>query len=206
MMGNMEKKLREKLRKKIKWQYEQYKSVGKIPHPLSHIRFKGVWDMQDLYEFVANFLRERKYKFHEKIYKHKHPSPYGVEQQLVWEANQVVDDVYTYVINFYVHTYDAQDIQVKMKDGSVRTFTKGRVWIEITSHIDMYEHIGFGKNAFLAYLKIVMQSYLLRKRHGWIEWDVMMYREVQKLIWLMRRRLKMEYDEYEQKDWMGVHT
>ena len=99
----------------------------KLEHPVAHIRFKGVWDMQDLYEFMADYFRERKYKFYEAIYKHKHPSPYGVERQYVWHAEVDWDDVYTFHINTYIHTYDAHDIEVKTKEGKVKTFTKGRI-------------------------------------------------------------------------------
>ena len=46
----------------------------KAATPTAYIRWTGVWDMQDLYESMVVWFRERKYKFHEKIYKHKHPS------------------------------------------------------------------------------------------------------------------------------------
>ncbi len=170
-----------------------------------HIRFKGVWDMQDLYEFMINWFRERKYKFHEKVYKHKHPSPFGAERQYVWMAEKHETDVYDFIINVYIHTYDAHDIDVKMKDGSIRTFTKGRIWIEFGGGVKMYEEDRWKSNKFFARLRIFLNNYIMRKKHGWDVWDVFTYRELQKLVWLTRRRLKMEYDEYEQKYWTGVH-
>jgi hypothetical protein len=173
--------------------------------PPPHIRFKGVWDMQDLYEFMINYLKEKKYKFHEKSYKHKHPSPFGVERQYVWQAEQVRDDVYKFLINVYIHTYDAQDIQVKMKDGTIKTYTKGRIWIEFNGGVEMFEDKRWSSKKFWGNLRIFLNNYILRKKHGWDIWDVLCYREVQKLVWLTRRRLKMEYDEFEQKNWTGVH-
>ncbi|MBD3164041.1 hypothetical protein GF323_02490 [Candidatus Woesearchaeota archaeon] len=175
------------------------------PMILPTIRFKGVWDMQDLYEFMINYLRERKYKFHERVYKHKHPSPFGVERQYVWRAEKEETDVYRFDIDIYIHTYDAHDIDVKMKDGAVRTFTKGRIWITFNCGVQMYEDTRWSLNRFWANLRIFLNNYVMRKKHGWDVWDVMIYREVEKLIWLTRRRLKMEYDEYEQKYWTGVH-
>jgi hypothetical protein len=176
-----------------------------MDHPPLHVRFKGVWDMQDLYEFMANYFKERKYKFYEKIYKHKHPSPYGVERQYCWHAETDVDDVYVYNIDVYMHTYDAHDIEVKTKEGNIRTFTKGRIWIELICHIKMYENHSWLKNRLWANLRIFLNNYIMRKKHGWDSWDVIYYRDVHKLVWLIRRRLKMEYDEYEQKYWTGVH-
>ncbi len=176
-----------------------------LGHPTPHIRFKGVWDMQDLYEFMISYFREKKYKFHEKVYKHKHPSPFGVERQYVWHAEQMFDDVYQFNFDIYIHTYDAHDIEVKMKDGKVRTFTKGRIWIEFNCSGDVYPDARWGDNKFFANLRIFINNYILRKKHGEDIWDVIIYRELHKLIWLTRRRLKMEYDEYEQKHWTGVH-
>jgi hypothetical protein len=171
-----------------------------------HIRFKGVWDMQDLYEFMVSYLREKKFKFHEKVYKHKHPSPFGVERQYVWHAEKEESDVYTFIIDIYIHTYDAQDIQVKTKDGKVKTYTKGRIWIEFGGGVKMYDNDSrWSINRFWASLRIFINNYILRKKHGWDIWDVLTYRDLHKLVWLTRRRLKMEYDEYEQKYWTGVH-
>ena len=177
-----------------------------IKHFKPHIRFKGVWDMQDLYEFMIDYLRSRRYKFHEKIYKHKHPSPYGVERQYIWHAEKRETDVYTFYIDIYIHTYDAQDIQVKLKDGSIKTFTKGRMWMEVGSGMELFDDERWARKSLWASLKMFLNNYIYRKKHGWDVWDIVMYREVQKLVWLVRRRLKMEYDEYEQKYWTGVHA
>jgi hypothetical protein len=182
--------------------YEQ--AMGPMPTP--HIRFKGVWDMQDLYEFLINYLREKKYKFHEKVYKHKHPSPYGVERQYIWHAERVVNDTWIFDIDIYIHVYDAHDIQVKTKDGNVRTFTKGRIWLEFGGGVRMYKDKRWTVNRFWAGLRVFINNYIMRKKFGWDIWDVQFYREVQKVVWLTRRRLKMEYDEYEQKYWTGVHA
>ena len=178
---------------------------GGPTHWIPHIRFKGVWDMQDLYEFLADYFRERKYKFHEKVYKHKHPSPFGVERQYIWEAEQEMDEIYTLQIQMYMHTYDAHDIEVRMKEGELKVYTQGRIWIEINCKMLVYPEKNWIKTGFTSGLRDFMNNFLMRKKHGEDLWDVLMYREVQKLVWLIRRRLKMEYDEYEQKNWLGVH-
>jgi len=186
-----------------------------MAHPKPHIRFKGVWDMQDLYEFLISYFRDRKYKFHEKIYKHKAPSPFGVERQYIWHAERMIDEMHHFHIDIYIHTYDAHDIEVRLPNGNMKIYTKGRIWIEFGSYIDMYfddEHSHEGSsrrwssNRTLASMRMFLNNFVVRKKHGWHTWDVMMYREVQKAVWLTRRRLKMEYDEYEMKNWMGVHN
>jgi len=94
---------------------------------------------------------------------------------------------------------------VKTKDGSIRTFTKGRIWLEFGGGVRMFEGERWTQNKFWGNLRMFMNRYLYRKKHGWDVWDVLTYRELQRLVWLTRRRLKMEYDEYEQKNWTGVH-
>ena len=61
------------------------------PTPTAWVRHIGVWDMQDLYESLVDWFRGRKYKFHELVYKHKHPSPFGVERQYIWRAESSED-------------------------------------------------------------------------------------------------------------------
>ena len=50
-----------------------------VPTWPTYIQYKGVWDMQDLYEFVASFFSKNKFKFYEKRYIVKHPGPFGPE-------------------------------------------------------------------------------------------------------------------------------
>ena len=172
----------------------------------SHLRYRGVWDMQDLYEHMGNYFRDRKYKFHETLYKHKHPSPYGSERQYRWHASIVVDDVYNFWIDMYLHTYDAQEIQVRDEKGKTHTYTKGRLWIEFNGDMNLYRDERFKKNRFNATLKQFINNWLKRRVHGDEVWDVLAYRELQRVIWVFRRRLKLEYNTYEQKHWMGVHA
>ncbi|MDO8480848.1 MAG: hypothetical protein Q7S65_03440 [Nanoarchaeota archaeon] len=191
--------------KKAPKQVSYADSLQFLPMPRPHLRFKGVWDMQDLYEFMISYFRDRKYKFYERQYKHKVPYPYGYERQQVWQADAIFDETYQWHINVYLHIYDAQDITVKMRDGNVRTFTKGRIWIEFSGRVTIFDDHRWLESPLAAELRSFLNKYIVKKRHQNGMWDVLMYREIQKLVWLTRRRLKMEYDDYEQRHWTGVH-
>ena len=52
---------------------------GGVPADTTYIQYKGVWDMQDLYEFVASFFHSHKFKFYELRYIMKKPGPFGAE-------------------------------------------------------------------------------------------------------------------------------
>ena len=176
-----------------------------VPTPASYIRYKGVWDMQDLYESMVGWFRERKYKFHEKIYKHKHPSPFGVERQYMWFAERKEGDYEQVQYNIYMHTYDAHDIGVVMPDGSKKEYTKGRLWIElkVSFHFDWEKR--WDSTSFYRTLKDFYNRYIIRKKY--MEGYGPKFRdEFHQLQALVRNRLKMESDQFEYANMAGVHA
>ena len=173
--------------------------------PTVYIKYNGVWDMQDLYESAIDWFRKRKYKFHEKIYKHKHPSPFGVERQYVWQATRDEEEYIQLVIDVYMHTYDAHDVEAKMKDGETKTFTKGRIWIEFKGHIIYDYKKRFEKSSFYAQLRNFYNKYIIKKRMEQWWWDMLWYREIHQLHAFVKDRLDMESKGYEHRYWTGVH-
>ena len=164
--------------------------------PVTYIRHKGIWDMQDLYESVADWFRKRKYKFHERVYKHKHPSPFGVERQYVWEAERAETEYVQFHYNVYIHTYDAHDVDVVAADGSKKIFTKGRIWIEIKANIVSDWEGRWKEKNFYSRLKDFYNKYIIKKNfeQGWI--PKVRY-EMYELSAIVKKQLKMESDEYE---------
>jgi len=172
--------------------------------PASYIRHKGIWDMQDLYESMTDWFRKRKYKFHEKVYKHKHPSPFGVERQYVWEAERKETDYIQFNYNIYVHTYDAHDVEVVMADKSKKMFTKGRIWIELKGDVVSDWEKRWADKSFYSKLKAFYNKYVIMRNFtkGWI--PKMRY-EMYELQTMIKKRLKMEADEYEHRHRGGGH-
>ena len=172
--------------------------------PTTYIRFKGVWDMQDLYEFIADWFRRRKYKFHEKVYKHKHPSPFGVERQYIWEAIRKETGYVQFHYDVYIHTYDAHDVDVVTPDGSKKVFTRGRIWIEIKASVQTDWEKKWTGNTFYARLRDFYNKYIIRKD---IEtgWNPKIRYEMYELQSTLKSRLKMESDEYEYQHKLGVN-
>jgi hypothetical protein len=173
-----------------------------LPQPLT-IRYKGIWDMQDFYESVISYLRERKWHFHEKVYKHKHPSPFGVERQYVWLATQQVDDWMHVDINIYIHTYDAHEIEV-IKNGEKKILTEGKIWISmktwmISDYPEQWNTDSFWlqlKDFYLKYVirRKVMEGYSPRYRH-----------EISAFYHFMLGKLKADTRDYQYLTLAGVH-
>jgi len=177
-----------------------------VPLPSMHIRYKGVWQMQHLYESMVDYLRKKKYKFHEKIYKHKHPSPFGVERQYCWQATREETEWMKFIIDVYMHTYDAHDVEVVMKDGKKEIFTKGRIWMEFSGNVEIDYEKRFDESSFYSHIKDWYNKYMMKKVYAQVIWDRLWYRELFKLRWLVKQQLKMEADSYSHRYWMGVHT
>lgn len=175
-----------------------------LTEPITFTRYKGVWDMQDLYEAMVDWFRRRKYKFREHIYKHKHPSPFGVERQYVWEAFRNETDYIQVKYHIYIHTYDAHDIELIMPDSSKKVFTKGRIWIEVkVSFISDYEK-RWSERLFYSHLKDFYNKYVIRK--SFTEgWGPKNRYEMYNFTAMVKERLKMESDEYEHAYFAGVH-
>ena len=66
------------------------KHVPEAAATTSYIQYKGVWDMQDLYEFLAGFFSKRKFKFYELRYITKFPGPFGPETYFIWQATPLL--------------------------------------------------------------------------------------------------------------------
>ncbi len=171
-----------------------------------YIKYKGVWDMEDLYISMIDYLRERKFRFQERVYKHKRPSPFGVERQYSWTATRHEDEYLDFQIDVYIHTYDANDEEIVMSDGSHRTITKGRMLVEFRGNIS-YDYEGnFEKNAFYAQLRNFFHKYIIKKKFEQVWWDQLWYREIHPLHNMVKNRLKMQGEGFEHRYWTGVHA
>jgi|TARA_B100001964_G_C14259068_1_gene614262 hypothetical protein len=170
----------------------------------SYFQYKGVWDMQDLYEFVASFFHRAKFKFYEQRYIQKSPGPFGPEVYHVWQAVRDVEENYQYQIDIFLHTFDTQDIEVVMKDGSKRTFTKGRLWIQFKGATKLDYEKNFDESNFYVHLKEFYHKYVVHKKIESVWWDQMYYSVYLKLQQLIKERLKMESESCEYKDYHSV--
>jgi len=175
-----------------------------LPAFTTYIQYKGVWDMQDLYEFVASFFHRRKFKFYESRHILKKPGPFGAEIYHVWNAERNVEEYYKFNIIIFLHLFDAYDIEVVMKDGSKRTFTKGRLWVQFCGNVEMDYEKRWEEKTFYSNLRNFYHKYVIWKKIEALWWDSMYYNVFLKLQSLVKERLKMESEGYEHRYFHGV--
>lgn len=170
-----------------------------------YIRYRGVWDFDDLYKSMNDWFKERKYYVQEVFHKHKRYSPFGVDQQFKWTAERREEDYVGYNIEIFMRTYDIHDFPVTLPGGQKKTFSKGRLWIEFRSFVEYDYQKQFDKSAFYSQLRNFYHKYIIKKKMEAIWWDQLYYREIHKLHRLIKERLKMETRDYEHQYWVGVH-
>ena len=170
-----------------------------------YMQYKGVLDMQDLYESIVDFFMQKKFKFYEKQHRYRKPGPFGPEILHQFEATRKVEDYYMWVVDVNIETFDMHDVEVVLKDGTRKKMTKGRLWIQITHKcITDYEK-DWQKSAFLAHLRSFYNKYVVRKKYEGVWWDELYYNIVLKLHALIKERLKMASEGYETRHHDRTH-
>ena len=176
-----------------------------IPTPTVYVQYKGIFDMQDLYESVADFFRHKKFKLYEVQQRHRRPSPFGAEILYQFRAERKVTEYYKWIVNISIETFDLHDIDVVLKNGSKKKMQKGRLWISLNGLVDMdYERL-WEKSAFLAQLRGFYNKYIMKKEIEGVWWDELYYKVVLKLHALIQEKLKMESEGFEARHMGGVH-
>jgi len=176
-----------------------------IPANTVYIQYKGIFDMDDLYQTVADFFRQKKFKFYEIQNRHRRPGPFGAEVYHHFKATRKVEDFYSWTVDIVMETFDLRDVEVVLKDGAKKKMSKGRLWIQIRGIVDIdYERL-WDKSAFMAQLKNFFNKYIIKKRIESVWWDQFQYKIVLALHALIKERLKMISEGYPTKFMHGVH-
>ncbi len=104
--------------------------------------------MQDIYQTAVDFLRAQKFKIREKLHFQKRATALGIENKIMLEAIKKAEEYYDYFVDLYLHTFDMTEVEVKMPDGSSKTYNKGRIWIEIRYEVRLPDK-RFDRSLFL---------------------------------------------------------
>ncbi len=184
---------------------EKVDSWGDIPDYTMYIQHKGIFDMQDIYQTAVDFLRAQKFKIREKLHFQKRATAFGIENKIMLEARRRSEEYYEFFVDLYLHTFDMTEVEVKMPDGSSKTYNKGRIWIEIRGKCFVDPDRRWGNNIFIQQLKSWYHKYVIQKKAEAIWWDEMHYKITLKLRNILQQRLKQESEEFEARYFAGVH-
>ncbi|MEK6942507.1 MAG: hypothetical protein AABX00_00400 [Nanoarchaeota archaeon] len=173
--------------------------------PTVYVQYKGILDMQDLYESIANFFREKKFKLRETQQRLRRPGPFGSEILYMFEATRAVEDYYEWSVNITIETFDMHDVEIVTKNGKKKKMTKGRVWIQLHGKITTDHEKVWERSAFVAHLKSFYNKYVIRKKLEGVWWDELYYNIVLKLHALIKERLKMTSEGNQHRNFSRTH-
>ncbi|HLG23676.1 MAG TPA: hypothetical protein VI564_01970 [Candidatus Nanoarchaeia archaeon] len=173
--------------------------------PTVYVQYKGIFDMEDLYQSIADFFRQKKFKFYEKQQRLRRPGPFGPEIFHHFEGIREVEEYYQWKLVIKIETYDMHTVEVVQKDGTKKKMDKGRIWIQLSGIVETDYDKVWEQTAFLAKLKSFYNKYVIRKNLEGVWWDELYYNIVLKLHSLIKERLKMASEGYEHRHFSRVH-
>src|SRR3989338_11290538 len=110
------------------------------PTRTAYIQYKGIFDMQDLYESIADFFTAKKFHFYEKQQRYRKPGPFGPEILYQFEANRDLDEYFKWNVFINMETFDMHEVEVVSKEGRKKKLMKGRIWIQLWGSAQMDPH------------------------------------------------------------------
>ncbi len=183
--------------------YEMYNTS--MPTATLYIQYKGIWDMDGLMRTVVDFMTENKFRFYERLQRHRHPGPFGVERDYVFAAHRNVDEYHRFNLALKMETFDEHDIEITLPNGTKKMMAKGRLWIQMSCKVEWDYEKKWEGSWFSIHLRKFMNYYVFFKRLLLPHWDKMYYSILLKLHGLITERLKLESRINEHRYGAGVH-
>lgn len=157
---------------------------------VTRIKFRGLYDLDGLYSFMANWLRQRRYEVHETLYKAKPP-----ELEIRMRAERKITGFIMEVLTVYYHSWGEYDLDV-MVNGTKKKMTNARMIITLGGEIRApYEDI-FGRPRWTASaverrLLDLFRNWFVRRELESVYWDTLYY-EMYKFHGAIKDFLKYE--------------
>ena len=165
------------------------------------IRYKGLFDFDGLYNLIVQWMKSRRYWFHEETYKHKVPFPSGAEQEINFKGDKKIDEFHMHAINIYFHLWDMTEVEVEV-DGVKKTLTNARMEITLNGNLTLDYEKRYEKNNFLMTIRDFFLKYVIKENVETMWYDEMRYR-VFKLHGAIKDFLDMQTKGNEYRGYLG---
>ena len=174
--------------------------MPKEHNPPITLRYHGLFDFDGMYAAVIDWAKNYGFKWHEKDYKHKVPSPSGAEQELTWMLEKNVTDYIKFDLLFTVHIWDLTEVQVET-GGRPRNLSNARMYIVIKGWVTFnWQGIGDKGNKLTKWLG--KQYYQLTFKNKSEYMDLLYYR-TWNLHALMKKYFDMQSKKHVYKGYLG---
>jgi hypothetical protein len=113
------------------------------------IRYKGVFDFEGLYRMMHAWLVNKRFIFHENLYKDKVYTPFGNELEIKWKAEKKVTEYVKEYVDVHFHLWDFSEVEV-IKEGKKVKMTKSRMEIKFEASLELDYSKKFSKGGKFA--------------------------------------------------------
>jgi hypothetical protein len=165
------------------------------------IRYKGVLDLEGLYRVVVQWLKSRRFWFHETTYKHKVPSPFGAEEEITFNGERKCTEYYRDDIRVYFHVWDQQEVEV-IREGKKQKLIKAKVEIQIQGTLVLDWQGMFDRSPFMQKLRNFIHAHIIHEKIENIWHDELFYRTM-KLQAVIKDYLDMQTKSHEYAGYVG---
>lgn len=155
-----------------------------------HLLYKGVFDYDELYKKVNDWMLFRGYQLHETIYEAK-GKEYGKELRVDWEAWRKINEAVKLILKVHYQIWDIQYINVE-QNGKSKKLMKARMYIRFTRQTEFDFSDSFGKTSF----KMQLRKFLYLR----------VFKEFFDSLWEDKLRFKMYQLQSEVKEVLDMQT
>lgn len=170
--------------------------MGTLPLPPITLRYSGLFDFDGLYAAIIDWAKNYGYRWHEKAYKHKVPTPAGAEQELEWEITRNVTEYINYTISFTVHVWDLREVVVENK-----ILSNGRISIIIEGKINYDWQKRFSGGRFIRWLGVKYEKNIKQEVET-VHFDQLYY-TLWNLHALMKKYFDIQTKKHQGKRYLG---
>jgi len=163
-------------------------SIGEL-YP-ARIKYRGIYDLDALYKFMANWLRQRRYRVYETLYKAR-----GQELEIKIRGEREKSGFVMEVLTIDYISYGEYDIDVVI-NGKKKKMANARMLIKISGDIlapysDIFGRSRWTHNAMERRLLNLFRNWFMKRELESVYWDTLYY-EMQKFQGAIKDVLKME--------------
>lgn len=163
--------------------------VWPLHERLSKLRYKGIFDLPNLYHKMFMWGEERDYEFFERAYKHKWRGK-SAEIELKWIFQQELSSFTKALIKVHFHLWDYKEVEV-VKDGVKKKMNSARMFIDFTGEMHMDWQNRWSDTWWKRKMRDFYIDYVMRQEAATSWWDKLWY-NANKLQQLTKRELGME--------------
>ena len=172
---------------------------AKLPNVIT-LRYEGLFDLDGLYAAIVDWCKNYGYRWHEKTYKHKVPSPKGAEQEFLWVMDKDVTDFVNYNISIEAHIWDMLEVEVDV-GGKKKILSNARIEITMTGTVTIDWQSKF-KGSEIKILAYNIYTNVMRREFEVTYYDTLWYR-MYNLQAVMKKYFDMQSKYHAYKGYLG---